>query len=380
MSQRSRLESMRNRILAFENEIDERIEALLVYETDILNTGMLRAQWLASVSSPVGGDSIGLRKQLEVLRTKSEFQASQLILENARLEGFQEYQSLGYLIAATKPYEDGETDERRKKSLDSIAQHDIDDLRDSLNHFIKQRSNIANNVCDLIREAETIKLEHEQQNKSVVGEMERRILLYTEQLREISATSKANDREITGDYLVLRHNSRVAKELLVRSQNDANFARKGLQEGMESVVLAATLQREKMEQSSEAELQDLTDGIRVRVLESEQELEELQTSRLKRLRSRKLKIRLLNKSCGEFNSKYDDLQAQRKNDLERVGGELKRLREMVEKVDLRLLKLTSDEEYYSDKFLENKENRLLERSSRVIIENLEQRLKQLRHG
>ena len=383
MSKRSRLESMRNRILDFEKEIGERIEALLVYETGILDTGVLRAQWLASVSNSVGGDSQAFRKKLEILRTKSEFYSSQLTLENAKMEGFTESQSLGYLIAATKPYADGETEEKRKKSLEIVVQNNIEDLKDALNQCIAQRADITNNVRDLVHDVETLKFEHEQQNASVVGELERKISQYTEQLRDISATSKANDREITGDYLVLRHNSRVAKEMLVRSQNEANLARKVLQEGMDQVELASASQREKIEHSSEAELMELTDGIRLKVVKSEQELEELQASRIERLRSRKLKIRSLNKACDEFNYKYEELQAQRKNDLERVSGELKRLREMVEKVDLRLLKLNSaddDSHSQADKYFDNKENRLLERKSRVIIQDLEQRLKQLRHG
>jgi hypothetical protein len=69
------------------------------------------------------------------------------------------------------------------------------------------------------------------------------------------------------------------------------------------------------------------------------------------------------------------MQTQRRNDLERVGGELKRLREMVEAVEIRLLKLSSSND---DKDYISKESHQLEKNSRTIIEKLELRLRQLK--
>ena len=381
MLRRTRLESMRNRIIDFEKEIEERIEALLVLEADILNTAMLRGRWLASVSHSVGGDSASLRKKLEVLRTKSELIALQLASEDSKIEGFHETQALKYLIEATKPYDDNEVEETRRKKLDSTIQNNIDDLKDALNQSILARSSLTNDVHNLVHEVEKLKFEHEQQNASIVGELQRRISQYTEQLHETSALSKANDRVVTGDYLVLRHNSRVAKELLVRSQNQANYARGFLQEEMEQVAIAAANQREKVEQSSEAELQDLTDGIRIKLLHREQELEDLQTSKRIRKKSHKKAISLLEKSCDEFNRKHDDLQAQRKNDLEKVGGELKRLREMVGNVESRLLKISAaDDDASGERWLDKGTDKMPYKNGRSIIENLEDRLKSLRRG
>ena len=81
----------------------------------------------------------------------------------------------------------------------------------------------------------------------------------------------------------------------------------------------------------------------------------------------------------ELDRKYETLQGQRKNDLKRVGGELKRLREMVGTVEDKLLKLsgTADNDE-SENFVDGKESRMLEKSSRAIIENLEYRLRSLR--
>ena len=381
MSRIHRLESLRNQIIDFEGELDDRIGALLLIETDIVKTGTMRSQWLTTVSYSVGGHSTSLGLRFDVLKKKLEFSASQLALENAKLEGFEESQTLGYLIAATKPYEYGESEDDRRKSLDLMVQNNIEDLKCFLTRSIKSRSNFNSNVSHLIHDVKMLQVELEQQNESIVSEMQRRMFLYSEQLRETSALSKINDKVITGEYLVLRHNSRVAKEILVRSQNESNFARQALQEGIDQINLAAQSRKDRVEQASQIQLQDLVNATRLKILTREEELKELRRRRIQRSRSHKSAIVSLLEACDEYNKKYDDLQAQRKNDLERVGGELKRLREMVEKVESRLLKLSSaDDDDDGENFFSHKSSKLLEKNGRAIIESLEQRLKMLRHG
>lgn len=381
MSRKSRLESLRKKIIDFEKELDARIEALLLVETDILKTGTLRSQWLTTVSCSVGGDSVSLRTTLDTLKKKFEFHTSLLALENARVEGFEESQTLGYLIAATKPYDPGESEDKRKKLLEVTSQINIEDLKDFLTQSIAARSNLNNIVCQLVHDTKTLQLQQEQRSALAVGEVHRRIYQYSELLHETSTLSKINDKAITGDYLVLRHNSRVAKEILVRSQNEANFARRALQEGIDQITLAAASQRDRVEQSSMTQLQDLTDQTRLKIMTREQELQELRMRKTQRSRSHKESVSTLVDACSEYNKKYADLQVQRKDDLERVGGELKRLREMVTNVESRLLKLSSaDKDVEVEKFLSYKGNKISEKSGRAIIETLERRLKMLQHS
>jgi hypothetical protein len=238
MSKFSRLESMRPRILDFEKEIDSRIEALVVYENEILNTALLRKQWIASVSYSDTGESQAFRKKIEILRAQSELSSVHLMIENAKLEDFHDSQTLLYLIAATKPYDEGETGEKRRKTLNSMAKESTEDLKAALTKSTIFHSNIFNTLCSLIQQLDKLKLEHERQNEMVINQLQRRIFQYTVQLRESSFTSKAHEREITGDYLVLRHNSRVAKEILIRSQSEATSARRALQDGINQVEIS----------------------------------------------------------------------------------------------------------------------------------------------
>ena len=381
MSRGRSLESLRSQIIGFERELDDRIGSLLLIETDILKTGTMRSKWLTTVSYSVGGHSTSFGVRFEVLKEKLEFSLLQLALENAKLVGFEESQILGYLIAATKPYDSGESEDDRRKLLEITVQNNIEDLKDFLTHSIKSRSNLNSNVSHLVHDVKMLQLELEQQNASIVTEMQRRIFMYLEQLRETSALSKINDKVVTGDYLVLRHNSRVAKEILIRSQNESNFARRALQEGIDQINLAAASRKHRVEQESQILLKDLVNATRLKIRTREEELKELRMRKIQRSRLHKKAIGDLVDACDEFNKKYDDLQAQRKDELERVGGELKRLREMVVKVEGRLLKLSSADDVDDvENLFSHNNSKLLEKNGRAIIESLEQRLKMLRHG
>ena len=178
---------------------------------------------------------------------------------------------------------------------------------------------------------------------------------------------------------MLRHNSRVATEIRAKNRISANLASQALQESLNEHLLANALQREREEQSSESELQYLTDRIRCKLSTMEKELVEFRLRKSERVKLRKSKIQDLEITISELNRKYDALQGQRKNDLTRVGGELKRLREMVGTVEDKLSKLsgTVDNDEYEN-IVNSKESRMLEKNSRAIIENLEYRLRLLR--
>lgn len=322
-------QNLRQRVLDFEKELDERLVSLSESEAGIINTGLLRQQWLASVSNSVGENSVAISKQLEVLRARAELSNVQLLVENAKLDAFHESQTLTYLTVATKPYDDDETAERRTQALDALVKENIESLKEALASSVHRRAAIADELSELVREVEKLRLEQESSNAVTLKELKSRISKYAAQLRECAATSKNNYREITGDYLVLRHNTRVAKEILMRSQSEASLTRKALEERLQRVKVEAEMQKEKVAESASAEMQALTDQIREHLDMKEHELEELKKAQEDKSGSQKTKIRELKHAIQLCTSKYNDLQEQRKSDMERVETEVKQLRELV---------------------------------------------------
>ena len=334
-SSASTAENLRDRVLEFEREIDERIASLTESEAELISTSSLRQQWLAGVSASVGEDSAVVSKQLELLRAKAELANTQLLVENAKLDAFHEAQTLAYLTAATKPYDDGETAEQRTRALDALVKDNVEGLKEVLSASVARRAGVANAVDELVREVEKLKEEQETSNAVTLKELKGRISKYAAQLRECAAVSKNNYREITGDYLVLRHNTRVAKEILARSQSEASMTRKALEERLQRVKLEAELQKERVTESAAAEIQALTEHIREHLEQREHELEELKQAQEDQSGSQKTRIKELRHAIQMSNARYTDLLEQRTSDMERVEGEVRTLRELVATAEAR---------------------------------------------
>lgn len=115
----------------------------------------------------------------------------------------------------------------------------------------------------------------------------------------------------------------------MRSQSEASLTRKALEERLQRVKVEAEMQKEKVAESASAEMQALTDQIREHLDMKEHELEELKKAQEDKSGSQKTKIRELKHAIQLCTSKYNDLQEQRKSDMERVETEVKQLRELV---------------------------------------------------
>lgn len=372
-------ESMRSRVIAFEREFENTNQSLLDLGKEISSTELQRKKWLSSLNTSLDEESQLLKKKVQTMKAAVELFEIQLMVDNARLNGFYKTQTVKYLIAATKPYSEGENASIRQENLDRISKVNTVELKGALKRSVTARSTLSCNVELLSEEVRKLQTDYRQQGTAIAEEIRDRVTQYADYLRKNSVISKTNDRQITGDYLVLRHNSRVATEIRAKNRMSANLASQALQESLHENALSNALQREREEQSAESELQNLTDRIRCKLSTLERELVELRVRKNKIVRLRKSKIQELEMTISELNRKHDTLQGQRKNDLKRVGGELKRLREMVGTVEEKLLKLssTADNDEYEN-VVNSRESRLLEKNSRAIIENLENRLRLLR--
>lgn len=79
---------------------------------------------------------------------------------------------------------------------------------------------------------QTVQLEQERRAE----EFEEKIAAYAQKMQSALARSKEGFERITAEYLILRHNARMAKEVLVRGQNDATTAREELQLCLAKIV------------------------------------------------------------------------------------------------------------------------------------------------
>lgn len=342
----------RQRVHDFELEIEKKIATLPEIEKQIINVGQLRMQWLKSVSTVDTVETETFRNKLEVLKLRGEIGAVKLQIYNLRVASAIETQTLRYLVEATKPYDDDETSESRSSKLKDIAVENLEELRQCLQLNVSNAQQISNLNYELINECENARMEYEQHRELVVEELNERITQYSERLTEASQQAQKQQKKVTGEYLVLRHNARVARDILLRGQREAHHAREVLQERLDSLIAESHLQREKMEKASEAELKILTDDVRSEVVEKERELETVRnrTNELKRLQNSVCKD--IKKGIKKYVDMYNALQRKRQTDLKNISEELKVLRGMIVDVELKL-NAKQIESYVDQEWLEN---------------------------
>jgi len=274
--------------------------------------------------------------RLDILKAQCELIGLNLSLDRRRLEGHYESQTLNYLVAATKPQEENETLEMRSRDLTILARDNLEDLRAALRHSVDYRSKQAKMLYEMSNELAKIRINHDNQHKAVVDELHERISMYAERMREAVVTAKRQHQRITGEYLVLRHNARVAKELLLRNQNEAAMARRVLQEQLDRLVEESVLQRDRMEVAAQAELKIMTDDIRSAVIQKEMEVNELRRQLEAMDSSRKISTQQMRKELKKYEKKYDALQRKRQHDFKSIQDELRSMREEISRVEREL--------------------------------------------
>ena len=330
----------RARVLDFEKETADRLETLHAVEEEILSVGKLRSRWLLSVSNIDEVESETFRLKMEHIKARADLASLTLQVDKVKLEGHYESQTLNFLINATKPLEPGETKEARAKALEHLAKENLEDLNHALRSCCDLRAKLAREMHASTLELSKLRNNNDNRHASVVGELQEKITAYAERMKEAVITSKRQHQKITGEYLVLRHNTRVAKEVLLRSQNEAALARKLLQEKLDRLVEEAAVQREKMEAGAIAELKVMTDDIRNSVIKKESEVGDLRRSIAQLEASRAFASKKMRKSIKTYNEKYEALSKKREGEVKQLQSELANLRGMIHRVEM---ELASDE-------------------------------------
>ncbi len=326
----------RERVVEFENEMRAKLATLANVERDIAEVSQKRRTWLQSISrSDESGLDVFIVK-LNLLKLRAQLSSLQMTRDVVTLEGHYESQELNYLVEATQPMEENETEAQRKAALLRLQREDSDMMLKFLEQSLQYRIQLGNTNYELQSALSLIVNEIGLQQIAEEAEFNEKVAFYTSRMRKSVDISNKHYKRLTEEYLILRHNARVAKEVLTRSQNDAAKARTELQGCLDSIIHEAAVQREKMEKNSSAELTFLTADLRGEVIRKEAEAEAL-ALRVRLLKSRQKKeVSTLKKELLSYNAKYKTLSKKRRSELKVVHSELKHLREMIDSVEQRL--------------------------------------------
>lgn len=330
--------SLREKVLSFEAELSSGLSILEIIDREMNALCDMRSSWVTQVSGVGEIEVQTFKNRVETLRKKAETALMDIEIDKIKLEGFYEAQQLKHLIVATRPRDDGETDKQRSKEIDAVISEGMAAIAKAVKKSTRLRQDILSNCEDMNRQLFLLKKEHQDGHKARIQTGIQRVVEYVDHLSNMISDCESKNKRLTNDYLILRHNARVAKEVLVRSQNEANRMRKILQDNIDKLMIESVVQRERVEQSSAEELKTLTNNIRRQVIEKEREYEDIN------LRVRRKKIFVKNSLkehrvlVKKYEDKYEALQKKRKTEIRLVSGELRRLREMIAELELKVHK------------------------------------------
>jgi len=266
MARVSEQTSLRGKVLNFEAELSSSLSILDIIDKEMNSLCDMRSTWVTQVSG-VGDIEVQVFKnRIDTLRKRAETAIMDIEIDRIRLEGFYEAQQLKQLIVATRPREDGETDKQRSKEIGVVIREGMEAIAKAVRKSTRFRQEILSNCEDMNRQLFMLKKEYHDGHKMRIQTSIQRVTEYMDHLSSMISDCESKNKRLTSDYLILRHNARVAKEVLVRSQNEANRTRKILQDNIDKLMVESVVQRDRVEKNSDEELKALTNDIRRQVI------------------------------------------------------------------------------------------------------------------
>jgi hypothetical protein len=326
------VEGCRIRVYAFEKEIKNNLNAMSQLESEINKLSQLRNQWLDSVSRNDDYEVKTVAKRLELLRIRADTYQTELQMDSVRLEGFYEAQQLSHMVLATSPVDCEEGLAHRKSLLAKHSRESVEELKQALRESIDYRIKLGFLTDAVTRELKSTLSFYEERQTVAVEELRVKVLSYIEDLKKAREVSKQHFKAITADYLVLRHNARVAKEVLVRKQNESQIEREELQRHMEQMMVDADVQRQRMEASANDELRILTNDVRCELMKNESELRIAIREEGQRQEKKKQTNSRLKKEIKRYQYQYDHFQNTKKVEIRSVLDEIEKLRALMHDV------------------------------------------------
>mmetsp|Transcript_15640 Transcript_15640/g.22928 ORF Transcript_15640/g.22928 Transcript_15640/m.22928 type:complete len:419 (+) Transcript_15640:26-1282(+) len=287
-------------------------------------------------------------KKLEVLRLQTELFSLQLQIDSQRLQDEQQIHELNYLIAATEPFPDDGGDaadhlQSRKSQLEAVARKDSESLLLFLQTSLQQRAQQRVAGGELQFAVSGAGQQMQALQLSLLRDLQLTASGFLERLRTSLQAAKDLNHKVMGQYLVLRHNSRVACALLQHSKDSAAEERRSLAASLSQAQQAADSERRQCEQVTAAEYGTRTEELRSQVVACEQRLALLTARHTVTTARNRQQLKSLKKQIRQVDGLHDSLQRRRAADSQRIQQELSTLRAQVRQAEEAVLSSSSEE-------------------------------------
>jgi hypothetical protein len=322
------LQLARQRALAFEREYEESIDELKKVEVFLKELLMLRKNWLSKDCTSKHLDFETTKKQFEILKLQADILSSQVDLDKFTLESYYESQQLKQLVEGTKPTEPNDPQGKmREVKMERIMREGAEDLKRSLTESILFRQKASSESKRLVSMLDNKQTEKAHNDQMINEDADNTLTLFVDRAKKSLHKTKTSLKLVTGNYLVLRHNSRMATAVLTKSRNEIALQRKKLRENYKQLELEVEAKKLQDEESRKTELEIQIRRQRSEVMKYESELE-LKWNENEDIREQQNKsIKDIKLAIKTYDAQYKDLQIRRRKELVTVQGQLTRLRE-----------------------------------------------------
>jgi hypothetical protein len=326
----------RDRVLEFEAEIQDLLKTLLIIKSEMDEVNEHRKQWLTNIGSSHNTGSDVFEEKIQLIKEQCELTALNFRLDILRLDGQNEIQTLNMLIEATKPLGEHESEAQREYAMKQFARQNTEELRDAMETSIGYRQELSTFMRSLDHSLKALQLQTEQERQMQEDEWRCDVAAFQKNMLDSMKKSKSSYQTIVKEYLILRHNANVAKQILSRSQNEAASARIELQKCVDHITNEASGHRKRIEQATSVELKMMTSDLRTQVVEKERILEELTKVVYEVNRSKSLNFDEIHGEIRKWEKKYEELEGKRVEDIRSAMHEVRHLRKTITSLEKKI--------------------------------------------
>jgi hypothetical protein len=322
------LQLARQRAVTFEKEYQESIQELSKVEIFLKELLGLRKNWLTKDGTSKHLDFESTKKHFEILKLQTDILSSKVDLDKYTLESYYEAQQLKQLVEGTKPTEPNDPKGKmREVKMERLMRDGAENLKRSLTESILFRQNASSESKRLVSMLDNKFAEKLHHDEMIDNDADNTLTLFVDRAKKSLQKSKASLKLVTGNYLVLRHNSRMATEILTKSRNDISMQRKQLRDQHQHLLQEVETKKHEDEENRKKELEIQIRRQRSEVMKYESELE-LKWNENEDIRDQQNKsIKDIKLSIKTYDAQYNALQVRRRKELINVQSQLTRLRE-----------------------------------------------------
>ena len=294
--------------------------------------------WFKSETSTSSLEYEVFKKKIEIIERMGDILEAKTTIDKYRLEGYYETQRLKQLIVATKPGSKADSDgARRSAELQEVMREGATQLTKALQESVKYRQNMLKESKHLQTQLESVISERDRRAENYSQALDSALRQFIQGVEHSYKTTQRNARRVTEQYLVLRHNARIASEILARSQNDAEKERDQLKHALVECQEVARQRVASAEESYQHELEARLQMLRVDVMHCEATLENKWQENADIRVGWKNTLGQLRKEIRYYKQKYEQLQTRRRHEITVIQGELSKLRDDISNAELVLL-------------------------------------------